>query len=142
MSAAPAQPAVPPHDRIFGRLNRLAVAAMVPWMLLSFVSIMAFNSPNAIITPLMWAILICVWGYPGLLMLGRGAAWVLRTYGQYDRANLLMSLPGSLGAFLFAMLFAPLAMLPLFNDSYFALMASCLLSMVLASWIIGRLKRV
>lgn len=114
---------------------------MLPWLLLSIASVMISNSPNAIITPLIRGILIAIWSYPILLIGGRVLAWVLRVYGQYDRANWLLSLPGSMGAFLFAMSIVPLIVVPLFTDSYFGLMASCLLSMWIASLAIGRLKR-
>lgn len=132
---------VPLHDRIYCRLSRLATSAMVPWLLLSFVSIMAYASPNAIITPLIWALLICVWTYPLVLLAGRCSAWVLRVYGQYDRANTLMSVPGALGAFLYSMLIVPVAVMPFFSDGYLGLMASCLASIIVASWTLGRLRR-
>ncbi len=121
-----ATPEVPLHDRVYRRLSRLAVSAMLPWLLLSFISIMAFASPNAIITPLTWALLISVWCYPLVLLAGRGSAWVLRVYGQFDRANHMMSVPSALGAFLYSMLIVPVAVMPFFSDGYLGLMASCL----------------
>ena len=139
MSAAPTN--IQPHDLVYGRLNRLATAAMLPWMLISFVSIMGFGAPNAIVTPLTWAILVCIWSYPAVWLAGRVVAWVLRVYGQYDRANLMLSVPGAMGAFLFALLVVPLLIMPIFSDGYFGLMASCLVSMLVANWAMGRLRR-
>lgn len=132
---------VPAYELVYGRLSRFSARALLPWMLLSFVSIMAFGSPNAIVTPLIWALLICIWCYPIVMVAGHATAWVLRVYGQFDRANLLMSIPGTLGAFLFAMLVVPLIVMPIFSDGYFGLMASCLVSMWIAHWTISRLRR-
>ncbi len=141
MSTAPANAEVPAHDRIYGRLSQFTTAAMLPWLVVSIVSLMIFTSPNAIITPLFWAILIGIWSYPLQLVAGRSLAWVLRVYGQYDRANRLMTWPGSMGAFLFAMLIVPLLVVPLFTDGYFGIMASCMLSILVAHWTMARLKR-
>lgn len=132
---------VPPHELIYGRLSRFSTRALLPWMLLSFVSVMAFGSPNAIVTPLIWALLISIWSYPIVMMASHLVAWILRVYGQYDRANLLLSVPGSLGAFLFAMLVVPIVIMPFFSDGYVGLMASCLASIWVAHWTIGRLRR-
>ena len=140
-SASAAQSNVQPHDLVYGRLTRLVTAAMLPWMLVSFLSIMAFDSPNAIVTPLTWAILVCIWSYPVVMLAGRVSARVLRVYGQYDRANLFLSVPSAMGAFLFALLVVPIAIMPFFSDGYFGLMASCLVSMLVANWAMRRLRR-
>ncbi len=138
MSNAPAAPTnSPPHDRVFGRLERLATAAMLPWLLLSCVSIMALGSPNAIITPMIWVVFICIWSYPLAWLGGRLSARLLRVYGQYDRANLLMKIPGAWGIYLFSMMVLPLAMMPMFSDGYLALMTSCVLSILVTSWAMG-----
>lgn len=129
------------HEQVYGRLSQLATAAMLPWLIVSAVSLMLFNSPNAIVTPLIWALLLTIWSYPVVLAGGRLTAWTLRVYGQYDRANWLMSWPGSMGAFLFAMLVVPPVVIPFFADSYWGLMASCMLSVLIANLAIGRLKR-
>ncbi len=142
MSTATTQATVSPQDRVYGRLKQFSTTAILPWMLVSFVSIMAFGTPNAIVTPLMRGILICVWCYPAILLMGRFVAWVLRVYGQYDRANLALSFPSSMGAFLFALLIVPLVVMPFFRDGYFGWMASCLLSIIVASWTMKRLRRV
>ncbi|MCC6510580.1 MAG: hypothetical protein IT423_15870 [Pirellulaceae bacterium] len=129
------------HARCYTKLSRLSNSALIPWMLISFISIMAFGGPNAIITPLTWVMLITIWSYPITTIVCRLVAWTLQRYGQPYKANLAMSISASIGAFLFAMLIAPLLLLPVTGDGYFALMGSGMLSIILAGWTVRRAFR-
>ncbi len=53
----------------------------------------------------------------------------------------MLSVPSAIGAFLFALLIVPLIVMPIFTDGYFGLMASCLISMLIANWAMSRLRR-
>lgn len=122
------------HARRRSALLRQTWVSLFPWMLVSFVSIMAFSAPNVIVTPLTWTILLTIWSYPAVALVGYCVSLLC---GRSPRhANLVLAVPASIGAFLFTMLLVPWVVFPLFADGYFGLMASCLLSSLIAgNWV-------
>jgi hypothetical protein len=123
------------------QLKWLSSSALVPWMVLTLVTVMALATPNIIITPIMWLMLTTVWSYPLVIVGSRAVAALFQRYGWQHKATQALVIPASIGAFQFSMLVAPLALFPVFSDGYFALMGSCLLSIAVAGAIVRWILR-
>ena len=88
----------------------LAVASLIPWLLMAGLSVMAFDSG---VTAEAWAIVIAVWSYPILPILLVIAAWI--AYAR--RRNVLAAV---LSGFSFAPPLLCLLVIWIANMSWFA----------------------